>query len=135
MYEWPHVNDHLVPELRQFVLGLSAPGKNLYGAGNTAKFNALSPRCIGVSCDADPRGVPVITWAQPASIVTGTPLGPDQLNATASVPGCLTYTPAAGTVLDAGGYSLVVEFVPDDLVNYQPISWGVSLEVTRPPFP
>ncbi|MGZ4786325.1 MAG: right-handed parallel beta-helix repeat-containing protein [Acidimicrobiales bacterium] len=105
------------------------------GAGNTAKFNGLSPRCIGVDCDADPRAVPVITWAQPAPIVAGTPLGPDQLDATASVPGCLTYTPAAGTVLDPGGYSLVVKFVPDDIVNYQPISWGVSLEVTRQSFP
>ena len=95
---------------------------------NSAKYNGLSPRCIGVSCDADPR-VPVITWAQPDPIVTGTALGPDQLNATASVPGCLTYTPVAGTVLDPGGYSLVVEFVPDDLVHYQPMSLGVALEV------
>ena len=76
----------------------------------------------------------MITWAQPAPIVTGTPLGPDQLNATASVPGCLTYTPVAGTVLDPGGYSLVVEFVPDDLVHYQPISLGVALEVKKFPF-
>ncbi len=105
------------------------------GAGNTAKFNGLSPRCIGVSCDPDPRAVPVITWAQPAPIETGTPLGPDQLDATASVPGCFTYTPAAGTVLDPGGYSLVVKFVPDDLVHYQPISWGVALVVTGFPFP
>ena len=104
------------------------------GADNSAKYNGLSPRCIGVDCDADPRAVPVITWAQPAPIVTGTPLGPDQLDATASVPGCLTYTPDAGTVLDPGGYSLVVTFVPDDLVHYQPISLGVALEVQKFPF-
>jgi hypothetical protein len=104
------------------------------GADNNAKYNGLSPRCIGVNCDADPRGVPVITWAQPAPIVTGTALGPDQLNATASVPGCLTYTPKAGTVLAPGGYSLVVDFVPDDLVHYQPISLGVALEVQKFPF-
>lgn len=104
------------------------------GGDNSAKYNGLSPRCIGVSCDADPRAIPVITWAQPAPIITGTPLGPDQLNATASVPGCLEYTPKAGTVLDPGGYSLVVEFVPDDLVHYQPISLGVALEVQKYPF-
>ncbi len=104
------------------------------GADNSAKYNGRSPSCIGVACDGDQRGVPVITWAQPDPIVTGTPLGPDQLNATASVPGCLTYTPKAGTVLAPGGYSLVVEFVPDDIVHYQPISLGVALEVQKFPF-
>src|SRR5262249_1030063 len=42
-----------------------------------------------------------ITWANPASIVYGTALSGTQLNATASVPGALVYTPAAGTVLAA----------------------------------
>ena len=34
-----------------------------------------------------------ITWANPASIVYGTALSATQLNATASVPGTLVYTP------------------------------------------
>ena len=103
------------------------------GGGNTASYNALSPRCIGVVCNTDDRRRPAISWSQPASIVTGTPLGPDQLDATASVPGSFTYTPAAGTVLDPGGYSLTVRFVPDDLVHYQPITFGVALEVKKFP--
>ena len=76
----------------------------------------------------------MITWAQPAPIVTGTPLGPTSSAATASVPGCLTYTPPSGTVTRPGGYSLVVAFVPDDLVHYQPIRFGVALEVQKYPF-
>ena len=43
-----------------------------------------------------------ITWANPAGIVYGTALGSAQLDATASVPGTFTYSPAAGTVLHAG---------------------------------
>ena len=45
---------------------------------------------------------PTITWTNPANIVYGTPLGPTQLDATASVAGTFVYAPAAGTVLTAG---------------------------------
>ena len=48
------------------------------------------------------QATPTITWANPANIAYGTPLGAAQLDATASVPGTFTYTPAAGTVLSAG---------------------------------
>ena len=45
---------------------------------------------------------PAITWAAPSAIPYGTALGTDQLNATATVPGTFSYTPASGTVLNAG---------------------------------
>ena len=62
---------------------------------------------------------PVVTWTNPPAIVYGTPLGPAQLDATASTPGTFTYTPAAGTVLSAGaGQTLSVTFVPDDTADY-----------------
>ncbi len=57
--------------------------------------------------------VPVtITWATPAPIFYGTPLGPDQLNAAASVPGFFSYSPAAGTILNAGQQPLTANFTP-----------------------
>jgi Concanavalin A-like lectin/glucanases superfamily/MBG domain (YGX type)/Bacterial Ig-like domain (group 3)/IPT/TIG domain/MBG domain/WD40-like Beta Propeller Repeat len=61
----------------------------------------------------------VVTWPAPAAIVYGTPLGSAQLNATASVPGSFSYSPAAGAVLNAGvGQTLTVTFMPADPVNY-----------------
>src|SRR3989442_11601329 len=45
------------------------------------------------------KGTPTITWSNPADITYPTALGATQLNATASVPGTLIYTPAATTVL------------------------------------
>ena len=48
------------------------------------------------------KATPAITWATPASITYGTALSATQLNATASVPGTFVYTPASGTVLNAG---------------------------------
>jgi len=74
---------------------------------------------------------PVITWADPAPIVYGTPLGAAQLNATANVPGAFAYKPAAGTVLSVGTQPLAVLFTPTDAVNYAPASAGASVVVTQ----
>ena len=61
------------------------------------------------------QATPTITWASPAGIVYGTALSSAQLDATASVPGTFTYSPAAGTVLGAGaGQALSVTFTPTD---------------------
>ena len=72
-----------------------------------------------------------ITWPAPASISYGTPLGAEQLNATASVPGKFTYTPAAGTVLATGTHKLSVTFTPTDAKDYASAQAEVSLSVTK----
>ena len=73
-----------------------------------------------------------ITWNAPASIIYGTALSATQLNATASVPGTFVYTPAAGTVLNAGAaQALSVTFTPTDTVNYSPATGGVTITVER----
>ena len=48
------------------------------------------------------KATPTIGWANPAQITYGTALSTTQLDATGSVPGTLTYTPALGTVLTSG---------------------------------
>src|SRR5207237_3506831 len=78
------------------------------------------------------KATPTITWPAPASIVYGTALSAAQLNATASVPGTFVYSPAAGTVLDAGmGQSLSVAFTPTDTANYSPATASVPLTVSQ----
>src|SRR5207237_696685 len=65
------------------------------------------------------KATPVITWSTPADIIYGTALSTTQLNATANGPGTFVYTPAAGTVLDAGAaQTLSVTFTPTDAANY-----------------
>ena len=71
---------------------------------------------------------PTITWANPAAIQEGTPLTPTQLNATASVAGTYTYSPAAITVLAVGKHTLKVSFVPTD-AKYESIETTVEIEV------
>jgi len=76
------------------------------------------------------KATPVITWATPADIMTGTALSVTQLNAITPVAGTLTYTPASGTVLPAGlGQTLTVNFTPTDAVNYNTTSKTVAINV------
>ena len=71
-----------------------------------------------------------LTWDNPAEIVYGTPLGNAQLNAAADVPGTFAYSPAAGTVLDAGlGRTLHVDFTPEDAQTYPGASKDVTINV------
>lgn len=80
--------------------------------------------------------VPTLTWAAPAAIDEGTPLGA-QLNATASfagspVPGTFVYSPPAGTVLAAGTHRLSVTFTPTDTSTYFPARASVMITVQVP---
>jgi len=74
------------------------------------------------------KATPTITWSNPADITYPTALSGAQLNATASVPGVLTFTPPATTVLNAGNaQTLSVNFVPTDTTNYSNTSKDVSI--------
>jgi hypothetical protein len=78
------------------------------------------------------QAVPIITWAAPAPITSGTALSASQLNATASVAGTFAYTPAAGTVPGAGPQTLSVTFTPTDTTDYTVATGTVQLIVTYP---
>ncbi len=74
--------------------------------------------------------LPVVTWAEPAPIFYGTPLGAAQFNAVANVPGTFTYSVDAGAILPVGNdQALFVTFTPADLVNYLPVTISVNLDV------
>lgn len=77
------------------------------------------------------KATPVITWATPAAITYGTALSATQLNATASVPGSFTYSPAAGTLLTAGQQTLTANFTPADTTDYNTVSSNVTLTVNK----
>jgi predicted outer membrane repeat protein len=75
----------------------------------------------------------------PVNILYGTPLANSQLSGTAtvggnSVPGTITYTSAAGTVLGAGnGQSEAVTFTPTDSTDYTTVSTNVVVNVAPVP--
>jgi Flp pilus assembly CpaE family ATPase len=64
------------------------------------------------------KATPAINWPTPAAISCGSALSDKHLNAAASIPGTLVYTPAAGEVLSPGKHKLAVVFTPADSANY-----------------
>jgi hypothetical protein len=73
-----------------------------------------------------------LTWPTPAAIEYGTPLGSAQLDATASVAGVITYSPAAGTVLLPGANKVTATFVPTDNFNFAGVIGSQTITVTAP---
>jgi hypothetical protein len=80
------------------------------------------------------KAKPGLTWV-PGSLGSGTPLGPSQLNASASglggspLSGTFTYTPSAGTSFEAGTATLTVQFIPSSS-NYSAESMSVTIPVS-----
>jgi uncharacterized delta-60 repeat protein len=96
-------------------------------------FNAVSDTSQQVIIA---QATPTITWAKPAAISAGTPLGAAQLDAGASVPGTFTYSRPAGTILGAGpAQVLSVTFTPTDAIDYQSATAQVSIDVLAPTTP
>ncbi|WP_188760696.1 beta strand repeat-containing protein, partial [Edaphobacter acidisoli] len=77
------------------------------------------------------QATPTITWTAPAPITYGTTLSTTQLDATASVPGNFTYSPALGTTPAAGLDTLTATFTPTDTTNYATTTATVQLTVNK----
>ena len=77
-----------------------------YGTSRVGNFTVYGGSLAGTG------GIPEVTWADPAPITYGTPLGAAQLNAMASVPGTFTYSPLVGTILSVGSNLLFASFTP-----------------------
>lgn len=91
-----------------------------------APFGTLS-----MSAQATAKTAPVITWAKPAPVTYGTVISSTQLNATASVPGTFTYSPAAGSYTYVGTETLSVTFTPTDSATYSSVTASVPLVVNK----
>jgi hypothetical protein len=74
---------------------------------------------------------PSLVWKSPDPVTYGTALGSAQLNATATVPGSLVYSPAAGQILAPGAHEMSVTFIPTDDLNYTAKSAVVSIVVSE----
>jgi hypothetical protein len=128
----------------------SVPGSFVYNPPAGTKLNAGAGQALGVVFIPTDmanhqittasvtinvaKAAPTITWANPADMVSGTVLGPSQLNATASVPGNFVYSPPAGTILSTGSnQALAVSFSPSDAVNFDSSTAVVRVNVLPKP--
>jgi hypothetical protein len=91
--------------------------------------NAAAPVSVSYTVG---KATPTVTWKAPAAINYGTALSGTQLNATASVAGTFSYSPAAGTVLLPGAQTLSVTFTPTLTAAYNSVTTTVPLTVGFP---
>jgi hypothetical protein len=123
-------------------LTMSVPA---YGAGSTTTgtivATASSPNFSSSVTGSDNvifQQPPPITWATPNPIVYGVALSGTQLDATSTIAGSFSYSPAAGTVLNVGPNTLTATFTPTDTTDYttstasvvltvEPVTPGISL--------
>jgi hypothetical protein len=87
--------------------------------------------CGGGSSSSGALTKQALTWATPAAITYGTALSSTQLNATANVPGTFSYSPPAGTILNAGKQTLMATFTPTDTTIYSTATASISLTVNK----
>jgi N-acetylneuraminic acid mutarotase len=130
-----------LPDVRNGLGAATGPDGRIYaisgldGGGYTTEVAAYTTVPIGatsstVSTINVVNTMPVLTWPNPAAITYGTALGAAQLDATASVPGTFSYSPKAGTVLNAGaGQTLSVTFTPSDATDYSVTTASVTINV------
>ena len=99
-------------------------------------LNATAPAYTTQSISLSGTGVqtvPSINWATPAAITYGTTLTATQLNATSIVAGTFVYSPAIGTVLNAGSQTLAATFTPTDTTDYTTATATTSITVLAAP--
>jgi hypothetical protein len=77
------------------------------------------------------KATPAIAWATPAPIAYGVALSATQLNASSTVAGTFTYSPAAGAVLNAGSQTLTATFTPTNTTDYTTATATVALVVNK----
>ena len=87
---------------------------------DATNYNGVTGTTVQITVN---KASPDITWPNPLPITYGTALSATQLNASASVPGTFTYSPAEGTILNVGTNQLLtVNFTPTDIANYNPVN-------------
>jgi len=113
--------------------GSLAVGADTLVATYTATGSTYNNATGEASITVTPSGktTPAISWPAPAAITYGTALSTTQLDATASVAGSFTYSPAAGAVLTAGQQTLTATFTPTDTTDYNNATATVTLTVNK----
>jgi hypothetical protein len=102
------------------------------GSQSIAVTDTVNSNITGTEAGIRVRAIPQVTWNALTPIVYGTPLGGRQLDASASVPGVIAYTPAAGAILDAGSDQMLsLIFIPSDATDYTTATVTTTIAVAK----
>jgi hypothetical protein len=91
-----------------------------------ANYGAVTSSAITQTVN---KATPAIIWIAPVAIAYGTALSSTQLDASSTVAGTFSYSPAAGTVLTAGSHAITVIFTPTVSTDYATATSSVAITV------
>ena len=106
------------------------PAQILWNTNGPAQAFVPPPAATASNPDPVPPVAPAPTVF--GTLLSSTPLGPAELNATADTPGTFVYSPAEGTFLSAGTQTLSVTFTPNDTTHYAVTKDSVQIIVSDP---
>ena len=86
---------------------------------------------VTLTVNGGTRSTAAITWPTPAAIAYGSALSSTQLDASANLPGTISYAPALGTVLGGGTQTLTATFTPTDPTSVAPASATTTIQVNK----
>lgn len=92
-------------------------------------FQLLNADLEDAAIDGSSVQTPTVQWTPPAEMLSIDRLNASILNATADVPGTMTYSPEIGTQLNVGRQTLSVTFTPTDTVKYRAVTRAASILV------
>lgn len=120
-----------------FTFGGWICGSTTYAAGALVTVGSANITCTAIWNAVVAPSTPtvkkklVLRWSNPSSINFGTPLSGGQLNGATDAAATCVYTPAAGTILVPGEYTLSVTCTPVDGSNYEAVTGTVKLTVKK----
>ena len=97
-------------------------------SSNTATYPTATSNAVPVTIA---KAGTTSNFAMPAAITYGTPLSATQLAATSTTPGTFTYTPPAGTFLNAGSQALSATLTPTDATDYSTSNAATTITVNK----
>ena len=100
------------------------------GQSGSALYNSATTVQQSITVPLSPS---TLTWTAPSAITYGTAIDATELDASASVAGTYSYSPALGSVLTAGNHSLGVTFTPSNSADYSPSTMSVTIDVLPAP--
>jgi len=99
-------------------------------SGDT-NYIAANSSAYALTVNPTTKVTPSIAWSTPAAITYGTALSATQLDATTTVAGTFSYSPASGTVLAAGTQTGTAIFTPTDTTDYTTATASVTVTVNQ----
>ncbi len=116
-----------------YLVSLTGIGTTVITTSQSGNDTYLPAQDILLTLTVTAKDIPDVIFSNPAPINYGTALNSNQLNASCSIPGTITYNHATGDILESGINLITATFFPADSATYSSNTSHIYLNVQRAP--